>query len=75
MNQLMENYARVIQDDQYEHLVNIYRYQTTHNDAISQKLIYSNVILVYQQEDGTEWKDVHPAVVRIEKFQKALNKV
>lgn len=74
MNQLMEDYARVIQDDHYEHLVNIYRYQAPHNDAISQKLIYNNVILVYKQEDGTEWKDVHPVVVRNEKFQKALKK-
>jgi hypothetical protein len=68
----MSSYERVVRDEQYGHLVRVYREQATANDVVSQKLIYNNVILVYQQEDCSEWKDVHPAVVMNEKFQKAL---
>jgi hypothetical protein len=72
MNRLMTDYEKVVKDDQYENLVNVYCEQAAPNNAVSQKLIYNNVILVYQQEDGTEWKDVHPAVVKNKKFQKHL---
>jgi hypothetical protein len=72
MNKLMGIYDKVVRDDQYQHLVKIYANQVAPNDTLNQKLIYNNVILVYRQEDGTEWKDVHPAVVMNKKFQKAL---
>jgi hypothetical protein len=70
VNRLMIDYEKVVKDAHYELLVKVYCEQAAPNDAVSQKLIYNNVILVYQQEDGTEWKDVHPAVVRNKKFQK-----
>lgn len=72
MNRLMTYYEKVVRDDQYGHLVNIYCKKAVPNDAVIRKLIYNNVILVYRHRDGTEWEDVHPAVVRNEKFQKAL---
>jgi ribosomal protein S15P/S13E len=72
MNRLMTDYEKVVKDDQYELLVKVYCEQAAPNDAVSQKLIYNNVILVYQKEDGTELKDLHPAVVRNKKFQKYL---
>lgn len=37
--------------------------------------INNNVILVYRESGETEWKDVHPAVVRNNKFQKISGKV
>lgn len=72
VNRLTNDYERIILDDQYKRLVNVYREQTSTNDAVSQSLIHNNVILVYQQKNAMEWKDVHPAVVRNNKFQKAL---
>ena len=72
MNRLTNDYERVVRDDQYLKLVKVYRDQAAPNDAANQNLIYNNVILVYQQQDGTEWKDVHPAVVRNDKFQITL---
>jgi hypothetical protein len=72
MNRLTNDYERVVRDDQYIKLVKVYRDQAAPNDAANQNLIYNNVILVYQQQDGTEWKDVHPAVVRNDKFQNTL---
>lgn len=72
VNRLMTDYEMVVKDAHYDLLVKVYREQSAPNDAVSQKLIYNNVILVYQKEDGTEWKDVHPAVVRNKKFQKHL---
>ncbi|MGD2089956.1 MAG: hypothetical protein PVH61_27515 [Candidatus Aminicenantes bacterium] len=72
MNRLMTDYEKIVKDDQYEYLVNVYYEQDAPNDVLSQEFIYGNVILFYRKEDGSEWKDVHPAVVRNKKFQKAL---
>jgi len=72
VNRLTNDYERIVLDDQYKRLVNVYREQSSTNDAVSQSLIHNNVILVYQQEDASNWKDVHPAVVRNNKFQKAF---
>jgi hypothetical protein len=72
INRLKNDYEKVVRDEQYKKLVKVYREQSVPNDDANQKLIHSNVILVYRQEDGSEWNDIHPAVVRNEKFQIAL---
>lgn len=72
INRLILDYERAIRDDEYEHLVNTYLSQTTSNDETINKLIYTNSILVYQESNAEEWKDVHPAVVMNEKFQRVL---
>jgi len=72
INRLTNDYEKVVRDEQYKKLVKVYREQAVPNDDANQKLIHNNVILVYRQEDGSEWKDVHPAVVRNKKFQMAL---
>ena len=70
INLLVRDYERVVRDEEYEHLVVTYKTQAPPNNPINQKLIYNNVILVYEESDGTEWKDVHPAVVRNSKFKR-----
>ncbi len=72
MNKLMLDYEKVVRDEEYAHVVAVYNTQAPPNNEVNQKLIYNNVILVYRSDDETEWKDVHPAVVRNNKFQKAL---
>ncbi len=74
INKLVEEYKRVVRDEEYEQLVAAYQTQDPPNNEVNQKLIYSNINLVYCEQDGTEWKDVHPAVVRNNKFQQALQK-
>ncbi|MBI1925142.1 hypothetical protein HYR99_12950 [Candidatus Poribacteria bacterium] len=72
VNILIRDYERVVLDEEYRHLIKAYQTQSPLNDKVTQKLIYNNVILVYQESDETDWKDVHPAVVRNMKFQGAL---
>ncbi|MDJ0715082.1 MAG: hypothetical protein QNJ54_12780 [Prochloraceae cyanobacterium] len=72
INKLIRDYEKVIRDEEYEHIVTVYQTQDPPNNETNQKLIYNNVILVYTETDETEWKDVHPAVVKNNKFQKAL---
>jgi len=74
INKLVEEYKRVVRDEEYGHVVTAYQTQDPPNNEDNQKLIYNNVILVYREPDGTEWKDVHPVVVRNNKFQQALQK-
>ncbi len=74
INTLIEDYKKVVREDDYEHVVNAYLTQDPPNDEITQKLIYNNVILVYRDPAGVNWKDVHPAVVENTKFQEALKK-
>jgi hypothetical protein len=72
INMLVRDYERVVRDDEYPHLVEAYKTQNPPNNPINQDLIYHNVILEYCNLGGTEWKDVHPAVIRNAKFQQAL---
>ena len=72
INILIGDYERAVLDEEYRHLITAYRTQSPPNDKVTQKLIYNNVILVYQESDETDWKDVHPVVVRNTKFQGAL---
>lgn len=73
INRLTRDYERAIRDEEYEHIIKTYKTQDPPNNEINRKLIYNNVILVYEEADASEWKDVHPAVVRTHKFQRALN--
>ncbi len=75
INNLMRDYENVILDEEYDHVIAAYRTQNPPNNETNQKLIYNNVILVYRQNDDSEWKDVHPVVVRNAKFQKANQKL
>ena len=72
INQLVEDYKKVVRDEEYAQIVKVYQTQDTDNNNLNQKLTYNNVILVYRDPDGSEWKDVHPAVVRNNKFQQVL---
>jgi len=72
INKLIEDYKKVIRENDYEHAIKVYKTQDPPSNEINNKLIYNNVVLVYRNTDGTEWKDVHPAVVQNKKFQKAL---
>ena len=72
INKLVRDYERVIRDEEYEHTVLTFETQDPPNNEINQKLIYNNVILVYTRTDESDWKDVHPAVVRNSKFKRAL---
>jgi len=73
INTLTKDYERIVHDEEYSHLVATYNTQNPPNDVLNQRLIYNNAILVYEDTDsvGEEWKDVHPALQRNEKFQKA----
>ena len=64
INRLVRDYEKVIRDEEYRHIITTYQTQDPPNNEINQKLIYNNVILVYRKADETEWKDVHPAVVK-----------
>ncbi|MGK7875540.1 MAG: hypothetical protein AB4426_20245 [Xenococcaceae cyanobacterium] len=75
INRLVRDYEKVIRDDEYSHVITAYQTQDPPNNEINQKLIYNNVILVYREADETEWKDVHPAVVKNNKFQKVLKQL
>jgi len=75
INTLVRDYEKVVRDDEYEHLIKTYYTQNPPNNQMNQKLIYNNVVLVYQDPYEIEWKDVHPAVVKNNKFQKTMAKV
>ncbi len=72
INMLVKDYERVVRDEDYAHLVKAYRTQSPPNNAVNQKLIYINVILVYEEPGGADWKDVHPVVVRNSKFRQTM---
>jgi hypothetical protein len=73
INELGESYVRTIMEDQYEYLIGTHKTKDLIINEATQKLIYHTQILVYQDPDGNEWKDVHPALVKSRKFQRLLS--
>ena len=71
INELCETYQRAVAEEDYADLIQTYKNKTAENNERMQRLIYNNVILVYE-ENGVTWKDVHSALANGEKFLKLL---
>lgn len=71
INGLGEWYKCEVKEEDYDHLIKTYVRKDSDNNERTQELIFSTVILVYD-EKGATWHDVHPALVQTQKFQEAL---
>ena len=73
INRLGEDYKRMIRDHQYKNLIETHKTKDITNNEDTHSLIYNTIILVYQNPDGCEWYDIHPALANTNKFQRLLN--
>ena len=71
INRVCESYQKIIKDDVYPYLIEIYKTKDAGSNDRQQDLIFQTVILEYE-EDGKTWSDIHPVLVQGEKFQKLL---
>lgn len=68
---LISAFGRMIPEDHFKKLVKVYLENKIPNDAEHQKMLFSLSALEYA--NGVEpWHDVHPAVQKLDRFQKAL---
>lgn len=71
VNELSEWYLKTISTETYRYLADVYKTKVIENDERTRLMIYYTVVLAYD-EDGSEWYDVHPAIVLNRRFQVLL---
>ncbi len=68
---LVAEYSRMIPEEHFPLLAKVHLLKTVKNDAAHELMLYNLSVLEYINE-APPWHDVHPAVTKLPKFQKAL---
>lgn len=72
LNEACESYQRTITgENDYDYLLETYRTKEVKSDATVRRLLFDNLILVYDDE-GTDWYNVHPVLAQGKAFQSRL---
>lgn len=69
---LVAEYSRMIPEEHFPLLARVHRLKTVQNDEAHELMLYNLSVLEYVNA-APPWHDVHPAVTRLPKFQKALH--
>ncbi len=70
-SRLVAEYSRMIPEDHFPLLARVHLLKTVQNDKAHELMLYNLSVLEYVN-DAPPWHDVHPAVTKLPKFQKAL---
>lgn len=70
-SRLVAEYSRMIPEGHFPLLARVHLLKTVQNDEAHQLMLYNLSVLEYIN-DAPPWHDVHPAVIRLPKFQDAL---
>lgn len=70
-SRLVAEYSRMIPEKHFPLLARVHRLKTVQNDEDHELMLYNLSVLEYVN-DAPPWHDVHPAVTKLPKFQKAL---
>ncbi len=74
---MRETYISAIDEEDWARLASVYLSQQMPNEQDYRDLLFNRSILEYRHYDGVgnpKWQDVHPLVVDIEQFQRALRR-
>jgi hypothetical protein len=74
IQQLVNDYSRVVPEPYFPLLVEIHRTKSIKNDSDHRSMLHNLIVLEYVNGE-TPWYDVHPAILELPKFREALNKV
>lgn len=69
---LVAEYSRMIPEEHFPLLARVHRLKTVQNDEAHELMLYNLSVLEYVNA-APPCHDVHPAVTRLPKFQKALH--
>ena len=70
IKQVQFDFERVIPDEHYSHLVNVYLNKEINNNQIGQVMLFNTSALEYNGKD--RWNYINPVVKSIQAFQKGL---
>jgi GTPase SAR1 family protein len=72
VNRLVSEYSRAIPEEHFALLAQVHHNKQVENDDPHRLMLHNLSVLEYVN-GGEPWHDVHPAVQRLEKFQRAYN--
>jgi hypothetical protein len=73
IKQVQFDFERVIPDEHYSHLVNVYLNKEINNNQIGQLMLFNTSALEYNGND--RWNYINPVVESIQAFKKVLKNV
>lgn len=74
IGKIRDLYRNGVNEEDWLRLAHVYCQQEIHNQEDYRRLLYNRSILAYKI-DNTSWYDVHPLIVEIEQFQRALQEL
>ena len=78
IDELRDVYRRVVEEEQWEVLIQVHRIKDIGNDNSHRALLFNRCLLEYRYIDTNDqkqtWYDVHPLILSLPKFQELLSK-